>query len=94
VGQIGDLIFDSEFLALKFRDQKLVRAWSVLFFDDLVVQVGVFGLERFDAVQNGHCEPSFPAQIDDQYVNATLPIWALQMTWLPQGGGRIAPWKD
>jgi len=73
VCQDDDFVFDSEFLALKFRDQEVVGAWSIFFFYDLVVQVGMFGLERLDSVQNGHCEPSFPAQIDDQYVNATPP---------------------
>ena len=80
VCQTGDLVFDPKFLALKFRDEELVRTRSVFFFENLVVDVGVFGLERFDSVQNGHCEPSFPAQLDDQYVNPTPPVLPLQTT--------------
>jgi hypothetical protein len=73
VCQVSDLVFDSKFLALKFGDPEFVGARSVLFYFDPMVQVGMFGLERFDSVQNGHCEPSFPAQIDDQRMNATPP---------------------
>jgi hypothetical protein len=73
MNQIGDFVFDSKFLALKFGDPEFVGARSVLFYFDPMVQVGMFGLERFDSVQNGHCEPSFPAQIDDQRMNATPP---------------------
>src|SRR3546814_7260935 len=52
MNQIGDFVFDSKFLALKFGDPEFVGARSVFFFFDPMVQVGMFGLERFDSVQN------------------------------------------
>src|SRR5262245_10119608 len=57
--QLGDFVFDSQFLPFKLGDQGLVRMRPAFLFEDDVVEVCMLGLERFNMLRNGHSEPSF-----------------------------------
>jgi len=52
--EAGDFVFDSEFLAFKFRDTEFVGVWSLVLVFDGLFQCGVPGAQSFDMLGNRH----------------------------------------